>query len=501
VVRGEEGRTTSRRPRIAYFSYSTGIYDARTFRMASAAIRAGYEVTVYARWEAGLPVAEERDGFRLVRAPVEWRLAVPGLRGAARRRLAAEMAAAPVASPSTTAGSGQDRDGGDDAPEPPEGASGDAPLGDGPQIDDAGADRTSTLGRLIMLPLQLARRVLRRVRRPFLRWRRLVIMFPLRPLGWAEALDEVVEPADIWHGMWAGSLAALGRARARHGGRTIYDSRDVYLLSREFYRLEPPFRAVLARFERRWAQAADRVLTVNEPYADILARELRVPRPAIVMNCPERWTPPEPPPDRIRDALRLPPETRVVLYQGQLIAERGIEQAMDAILLVPDAILVLLGYGAEARYRTRASAAPYAGRVFVLPAVPPSDLLEWTASADVMVMPIQPTTLNHRFTTPQKLFEAIAAGVPVVASDLPGMAGVVRAAGAGELCDPTSPPSIASAIRALVDQPAAERAATRTRILRAAHDRYSWEMEAAGLFTLYRELAPAPHAAVARSAP
>ena len=501
MERGEEGRAATRRPRIAYFSYSTGIYDARTFRMARTAIRAGYDVIVYARWEPGLPVTEERDGYRLVRAPVEWRLAVPGLRGAARRRLAAEMAAASAASPSTPTDFGHDRDVGDEAPGPPEGTRGDAPLGAGPQFEDPGADRTSPLRRLLVLPLKLARRVLRRVRRPFLRWRRLVIMFPLRPVGWAEALDEVVEPADVWHGMWAGSLAALGRARARHGGRTIYDSRDVYLLSRDFYRLERPFRTILARFERRWAQAADRVLTVNEPYAEILARELRVPRPSIVMNCPERWTPREPPPDRVRRALRLPPETRVVLYQGQLIPERGIEQAMDAIVMVPDAVLVLLGYGAEERYRTRAAAAPYAGRVFVLPAVPPSDLLEWTASSDVVVMAIQPTTVNHRYTTPQKLFEAIAAGVPVVASDLPGMAGIVRAAGAGELCDPTSPSSIASAIRAVVDRPAVERAAGRARILRAAHDRYNWETEAAGLFDLYRELAPTPNRAVARSAP
>ena len=63
--------------------------------------------------------------------------------------------------------------------------------------------------------------------------------------------------------------------------------------------------------------------------------------------------------------------------------------------------------------------------MFLLPAVSPEDLLEWTASADVLVVAIQPTSLNHQFTTPQKLFEALAAGVPVVAADLPGIAEVV----------------------------------------------------------------------------
>ena len=54
-------------------------------------------------------------------------------------------------------------------------------------------------------------------------------------------------------------------------------------------------------------------------------------------------------------------------------------------------------------------------------------------------MPIQPSTLNHRLTTPNKLFEAMAVGVPVVASDRPGMAGIVRESGGGSAGDPTSP--------------------------------------------------------------
>ena len=76
-------------------------------------------------------------------------------------------------------------------------------------------------------------------------------------------------------------------------------------------------------------------------------------------------------------------------------------------------------------------------------------------------MPIQPSTLNHRLTTPNKLFEAMAAGVPVVASDLPGMATIVRATGCGLLCDPADPASIATALRAILDAPDEERTGVR----------------------------------------
>jgi glycosyltransferase involved in cell wall biosynthesis len=105
-----------------------------------------------------------------------------------------------------------------------------------------------------------------------------------------------------------------------------------------------------------------------------------------------------------------------------------------------------------------------------------------------MVMAIQPTTLNHRYTTPQKLFEALAAGVPVVASDLPGMADIVRAADAGVLCDATSPASIAAAVRQVLEQPPADLAAMRERARRAAHETYNWDRQVTTLFGVYRRL-------------
>jgi glycosyltransferase involved in cell wall biosynthesis len=428
----------AKRLRIAYLSYSTGEYDARTFRMARSALDAGFDVRVYSRWHPGLPLVDRHDGFEVVRLSFDWRLAIPGLRGWARRRAARAMAR---------------------------------------QAATTGTSRRTPISRSALRRLGLY------VLKP-------VLTFPIAPLGWAESLELAAEPADIWHGMWAGSLPALIRLRRRHGGQAIYDSRDVFIESRRWARLPGPERWLLRRIERRWAGQVDRVLTVNDAYARLLADGLGVPTPEVVMNCPPMWAVPNPRPDKIRAALGLPGSTRIILYQGQLISDRGIEQAMDAILQVPDAVLVLLGFGEwEARYRERAAAPGYDGRVAFLPAVPPGDLLGWTASADVMVMAIQPTTLNHRFTTPQKLFESLAAGVPVVASDLPGMSSVIRATGAGLLCDPTSPESIATAIRAVLDAEPGERAALRERAQAAAHDTYNWETQAEVLLALYRDLA------------
>jgi glycosyltransferase involved in cell wall biosynthesis len=313
--------------------------------------------------------------------------------------------------------------------------------------------------------------------------------FPLYGLGWAAALDEVAEPADIWHGMWAGSLPALDRMRSRFGGLTIYDSRDVYMQSRALADATGPGKSFLEWLERRWAQRADAVVTVNDAYADLLVGQLGVPRPVVLMNLPERWSPPVPRPDLIRAAVGIEPGTAVVIYQGGLMTGRGIEEAMDAILDVPDAVLVLLGFGQlRSTLVSAVSKPPYAGKVFVLDPVPPADLVSWTASADVSVMAIQPTSLNHRFTTPQKLFESIAAGIPVVASDLPGMAAIVESTGSGLVCDPTSPSAIAAAIRTLLAEPTERREQRRAHILQVAHERYNWEAEEPELLSLYRRL-------------
>ena len=80
----------------------------------------------------------------------------------------------------------------------------------------------------------------------------------------------------------------------------------------------------------------------------------------------------------------------------------------------------------------------------------------------------------------------MGAGVPVVASDLPGMAGIVRETGIGVLVDPTSPEAIAAGIREILDAPAERRAAYRDACLAAARGPYAWERGVERLLALYR---------------
>ena len=141
----------------------------------------------------------------------------------------------------------------------------------------------------------------------------------------------------------------------------------------------------------------------------------------------------------------------------------------------------------------RSRSGPWETRVHVLDPVPPSELLEWVASADVGVMPNPGATWNDRLSSPNKLFECIAAGTPVVAGDYATMRRIVLDDPAGPLgavCDPLSPAAIAGAITAIVTSTSAERESLRARCRRAAADRWNWETEASRLLSIYAEIAP-----------
>jgi glycosyltransferase involved in cell wall biosynthesis len=425
---------------------TSGAFDSRTYRIASTVAARGHSVTVVARADDRAAVEEMHPaGYRIVRVAVDPVDALP-FAGVIRRVLRRRPSTASAAPPSSTGRS----------------------------------PTTATAG------------IRGRVRRAFAGARRLAAI-GLTIRSQVVATRRAAPVGDVYHGMaYMGIPVALSLRRGRPAA-VVYDARDIYLEARNLARLPGPARWAMARVERRWAHRATRVVTTNDAYADVLATRLDVPRPLVVMNCSMRYVRPDPRARRFHDRLGLAVDRRVVLYHGGLFPERGIEQLFDAIESVPNAELVLMGYGVlEDALRTRIAASDGTSRVHLLPAVPPEELHDWVAAADVVAMPIQPTTLNHRLTTPNKLFEAMAAGVPVVASDLPGMASIVTETGCGVLCDPVDPASIAAAIRSVIDAPADVRQAMAERAARAADETYNWEAQVEALLAEYGRLTGRP---------
>jgi len=311
--------------------------------------------------------------------------------------------------------------------------------------------------------------------------------------AWGRWAVATAGDVDVWHAHDLTGLMAVA-PRVKAPARLVYDSHEIFLETGTAARLPGPLRRVLSAYEGRLARRAAAMITVNDQYAGVLQRRLRPRRIVVVRNCPPRWDVPEPPAKGLREAVGVSPSVPLILYHGSFTHHRGIEQLADAMLQpgLESAHLALLGFGGIRAELADLVAEPrFGGRLHLLEAVPPGDLLDWVAGADVDVIPLQHSTLNHWLCTPNKLWESLAAGVPVVVSDFPAMRPIVLddpSGALGAVCDPADPASIAEAVRTIVERPPEARAELRRRCLEAAHERWNWEHESATLVELYSEI-------------
>lgn len=325
-----------------------------------------------------------------------------------------------------------------------------------------------------------------------------VVAWPVNVRGWWATLDRELPPADLYHACGILAIPAairLGRAARESGraGRVVYDVIDVVLESNNYDRVPRPVLAAYRAIERRWARAADAIVTVNDPIADHLERAWRLAeRPTVLVNCQPRWQPPEPRPDHIREATGIPPGRRIVLWLGRLGRDRGLEEAAEAVLRLDDAALVLLGFGPWAdTLREKDSDERFAGHHYTLPAVHPDLVPAWTASADVSIIAVPANSLNQRLSTPNKFWESLTAGTPIVLGrDLEPMRRILEADDLGRIADPADPDDIARALGEVVEQDGDALGAMRARCLRVTRERYNWETAVVPYLDLVGRLLP-----------
>jgi glycosyltransferase involved in cell wall biosynthesis len=263
------------------------------------------------------------------------------------------------------------------------------------------------------------------------------------------------------------------------GAPLIYDAHE---LETEAYGIGSFERRLSRWTERLLIRWVDRVVTVCDSIADWYEEEYGVELPDVVKNVPDWDLDLISSSDTLRLQFRIPEDALIFLYQGGLSPGRGIHAALKAFgRLHPDRHLVLMGFGVlEDEIRKVSAASDY---VHFREAVPPNELAEYTSSADIGLCLIEPVCLSNYFCLPNKLFEYIGSGIPVIVSDLPEQRALIEAYDCGWVVGDDE--NALGELLASIDRDAVNRKATG---VRAARRSLSWSKEAEILKNCYRAL-------------
>lgn len=264
--------------------------------------------------------------------------------------------------------------------------------------------------------------------------------------------EALTRPAALYHASDLYTLPALAAAARCHAARLVLDARELYPHV-DATAGKPWARWMWSVLEYRYLPRTDAVLTVNDSIADRMAETYGIERPVVTHNVPERQTVPRT--DALRERLGIPAGQRIVLYQGLVRDGRGLERLVKAMRDVPDAALVIIGDGPAKAELQLYAVYKLPGRAHFLPHTPPDDLLRLTASADLGVHVPEPITESIRLALPNKLFEYLMAGLPVVVADIPEMRRVVEQFEVGLVVDPYDRDGLAAALRRALDNEAA----------------------------------------------
>lgn len=270
------------------------------------------------------------------------------------------------------------------------------------------------------------------------------------------------------------------------GAKVVYDSHENYPVVMQ-QRASRRIAGLAERMERLLLPHVDHVFTVTPVIADIL-RGRGARDPEVLFNCKplSEYRLPEEERRRVRrEELRVPDGACLFLYVGGLAPHRRVLEVAEAVERAGEkAWFVAAGYGAlEGALRATAERCP---RIRFLGRVPNEKVAPYTAACDVVVVINDPSSLNSVQSIPNKFFEAVAAGRPLLASGEGFVGRMVREWGCGLVVVSDDDRDIAAKVLQLAgDGELRERLA---RSAEAASRRLNWEAESAKLTGAYARL-------------
>lgn len=266
----------------------------------------------------------------------------------------------------------------------------------------------------------------------------------------------------------------------------VYDSHELFF--------DRPFRGMprwmvgilnLIRPLEGWlARRAVHVIATSEGHAEGLVQNLGIPYPTLVRNAVDLRVQGEVAADYSVKA------SRIIAHTGNLFPTRYVLQQVEALTHLPEEIgLVFMGQGPlRDAIIDRAAQLGVSSRVQIIPPVPVNSIAPTLAQADVAMVLIDTEAPNDNLAVPNKFYEAVAAGLPMVINPTPEVKRLVERYDIGVTCNAADPASIADAIRTVLHPDYYEQ--LRANVQRARAE-ITWANEEKKLCAIYKALLPA----------
>ncbi len=306
-------------------------------------------------------------------------------------------------------------------------------------------------------------------------------------------------PADIYHAHDVPALFQCAIAALLHRKPLVFDAHELPLTGSSS--------GLLAIVKRLAAWLLARILlhcvgviTVSSPIAEILRTRYHARNVSLVRNVLGFQVIPRS--VCLRQYLGLPSEVAIALYQGFFLPNRGIDKLVRAAaFLNQNIVIVLMGSGfgeTQAQLEALISNEGVSDRIKIIPPVSYTELLDWTASADIGLIVYPPdSSLNVQFCLPNKLFEYLMVGLPVLASRLDAVSEVIKTYDVGQIVYSLTPEDISAAINAMFADPV-NLARMRRNALEASRHELCWEKEKSQLIHLYHDILKLPNTELAK---
>ncbi len=294
-------------------------------------------------------------------------------------------------------------------------------------------------------------------------------------------------PADAYHAHDMVALPACYMAALLRRKPLIFDSHELPLDWPQFTRWRWLY-ALATRILQYLTPRCTAVITVSPPIAEALQRLYGGLAPVLIRNVPEYQSPVSN--DCLRRHLGLGPEMRIALYQGNLQPDRELDRLVCAAkFLDPNIMMVLMGRNVMGDdLQALINQEGVADRVKILPPVPYKELLEWTASADMgLIIFSGRSSLSIKLCLPNKLFEYLMAGLPVLSSSLEAVADILHTYDVGSVVPSLEPEEVGRAINVLLAD-SASLARMKANALAASQRDLRWDVESQHLVRLYQQV-------------